>query len=197
MVGQVWNEIPLHYPGFDIDEFVIMPNHLHGIILVGATSRDRPGADGYLDPDTVGASPYGNPDSGPVGATAYGNPDSGLVGAAPCGNPDSGLVGAAPCGRPDGAVSRRAGTGACPYGALGLPDVVHRLKTLTTKRYVDGVKQANWPRFSRRLWQRNYYEHVIRDENSLSQIRQYIADNPRQWALDRENPVNIHRQEIP
>jgi len=37
-------------------------------------------------------------------------------------------------------------------------------------------------------WQRNYYEHIIRDERALSAIRQYIRDNPRRWHLDRYNP---------
>jgi hypothetical protein len=40
------------------------------------------------------------------------------------------------------------------------------------------------------LWQRNYYEHGIRNEESLNSIRQYIIDNPAQWAMDRENPQN-------
>lgn len=39
-----------------------------------------------------------------------------------------------------------------------------------------------------RLWQRNYFEHVIRNEQDLYRIRQYILDNPTQWAVDRENP---------
>jgi putative transposase len=43
------------------------------------------------------------------------------------------------------------------------------------------------------VWQRNYHEHIIRDENSLARIRRYIMDNPRQWALDRENPVMENR----
>ena len=43
------------------------------------------------------------------------------------------------------------------------------------------------------VWQRNYHEHIIRDENSLARIRRYIVDNPRQWALDRENPAMENR----
>ena len=43
-------------------------------------------------------------------------------------------------------------------------------------------------------WQRNYYEHVVRDKDSLARIRQYISNNPSQWALDRENPENSNRQ---
>jgi len=70
-----------------------------------------------------------------------------------------------------------------------LPDVVHRFKTLTTKRYIDDVKQHRWEGFSGRLWQRNYFEHVIRNEDSLNRIRQYILDNPARWEVDRENPL--------
>lgn len=39
------------------------------------------------------------------------------------------------------------------------------------------------------IWQRNYYEHVIRDEDDLDNIRQYIANNPLQWAEDENNPI--------
>jgi REP element-mobilizing transposase RayT len=78
--------------------------------------------------------------------------------------------------------------------ALSLPEVVHRFKTLTTKRYADGVKRLGWPPFPKTLWQRNYYEHIIRDEHDLTRIREYIVNNPLQWALDRENPANAGQQ---
>lgn len=38
------------------------------------------------------------------------------------------------------------------------------------------------------FWQRNYYEHIVRNDDDLNRIRQYIADNPERWAFDRENP---------
>ncbi|MEK7269594.1 MAG: transposase, partial [Planctomycetota bacterium] len=41
------------------------------------------------------------------------------------------------------------------------------------------------------LWQRNYYEHIVRDEESLARIKEYISNNPNQWDLDRENPMAI------
>ena len=47
------------------------------------------------------------------------------------------------------------------------------------------------------MWQKGYYEHVIRDYRSLEQIRQYIADNPAQWALDRENPEYVPPENPP
>ena len=68
-----------------------------------------------------------------------------------------------------------------------MSDVVHRFKTMTTKRYADNVRHHGWPRFRGRLWQRNYYEHVIRNERELDRIREYIVTNPLKWALDREN----------
>jgi len=58
---------------------------------------------------------------------------------------------------------------------------------MTTNDYIQAVKTAGWPPFRLRLWQRNYYEHIIRDDASFNRIRQYVLDNPGQWAFDREN----------
>ena len=72
-----------------------------------------------------------------------------------------------------------------------LSDVVYTFKSWTTKRYSDGVKQDGWPAFPGRLWQRNYYEHVIRNEDDMDRICEYIDQNPLNWATDEENPANI------
>jgi REP element-mobilizing transposase RayT len=56
--------------------------------------------------------------------------------------------------------------------------------------YSDGVKQRDWPPFPGRLWQRNYYEHVIRDDEDLNKIREYIFTNPNNWFEDEENTEN-------
>lgn len=69
-----------------------------------------------------------------------------------------------------------------------LGDVVGAFKSLTTNRYIRGVRQRDWPRFDRRLWQRNYYEHIIRHTRALHAIRSYIVNNPLNWHLDRYNP---------
>ena len=100
MVQTVWDEIPSHYSGADIDVFIAMPNHIDGIIAI------------------VGAGPRACPDS--VERQTNGQPQ-----------------------------------GVAPTG-LSLSDVVHRFKTMTTKRYADGVKQKGLPPFSAKLWQRNY-----------------------------------------
>ena len=109
MIQSVWVDMATHYPGVETDTFVVMPNHIHGIIF--------------------------------------------LVGAGPRACPND-------AGQPQGVAP-----------TMSLPDLIHRFKTLTTKRYVDGVKQAGWMPFRGRLWQRNYYEHIIRDEESLLRIR--------------------------
>lgn len=74
-----------------------------------------------------------------------------------------------------------------------LPDTVGRVvqafKSITTHEYVRGVKQYGWPRFKGKLWQRNYYEHVIRNDGQLNRIRKYIIENPAKWESDLENPL--------
>jgi len=138
MVEVIWDEIAARYAGVDTDAFQIMPNHIHGIIVI--------------TPTRAGANPCVCPaDSGP-------------------------------------------NRGVRPYG---LGDVLQRFKSLTTKRYMDGVRYHGWPPFSGRLWQRNYYEHIVRDERSLNRIREYIAANPLQWEYDRENPVGAGSRACP
>ena len=75
-----------------------------------------------------------------------------------------------------------------PSPTLGLQDIVHRFKSLTTARVRGHSLQAHHYHPRRPLWQRSYYEHVIRNDGSLERIREYIANNPAQWSLDRENP---------
>ena len=67
---------------------------------------------------------------------------------------------------------------------------------MTTNEYIRGVKQPGWPPFRGRLWQRNYYEHIIPNEDSLDRIRQYITENPLRWHLDRENPQRLGEDEF-
>ena len=71
---------------------------------------------------------------------------------------------------------------------LSLGEVIQRFKTFTTTRYIKGVRTLGWEAFPGRLWQRNYFEHIIRDEEALNQIRTYIERNPLEWDADPENP---------
>ena len=57
-------------------------------------------------------------------------------------------------------------------------EIIGAFKSITTHNYMRGVKQFGWHPFAGKLWQRNYYEHVIRDQADWEHISTYIADNP-------------------
>ncbi|MBI1820712.1 MAG: transposase [Nitrospirae bacterium] len=142
MILTSWNELPRHYPGVDVDQFVVMPNHVHGIIIL-----------------TVGAGPRACPELH---------------------------------------IKKRQPEEISPaLSLLSLSDIIQRFKSLTTTHYLQGVIQTGWPPFHKKLWQRNYYEHVIRNEESLNRIRQYIHDNPLNWNIDEENPEGQARGPAP
>ncbi len=143
MVHKEWTHLPNRFPNIDLDAFIVMPNHIHGIIVI-------------TDVDPVGA---------------------GLVGA--------GLVPAQPAQNGNAATTSGATTRVAPT----VGGIVGAFKSITTVRYTHGVKHYGWLPFPGRLWQRNYYEHIIRNEESLNRIRDYIANNPLQWEWDRENPT--------
>ena len=85
-----------------------------------------------------------------------------------------------------------------PYGTLPgtIGRVVQAFKSLTTHAYTAGVKRHGWMPFPGRLWQRNYYEHVIRNDEALNRICDYILTNPLRWELDRENPARRGEDEF-
>ena len=63
--------------------------------------------------------------------------------------------------------------------------VVQWFKTMTTNEYIRGVKTRNWQRFDGKLWQRNYWEHIIRSDKSYHAIHNYIVNNPSKWREDK------------
>jgi putative transposase len=55
---------------------------------------------------------------------------------------------------------------------------------MTTNAYIRAVQTQSWEPFEQRLWQRNYYEHIVRDDIDIERIREYIVQNPYTWATD-------------
>jgi len=163
MVKRWWRELGPKFPDVTPDACAVMPNHFHGVILVGAD---------------LGVCPR------PIPNVEGAHPGAPLRAGAGTSIPEDAHPGA----------PLRTGAG------TSVPEVVHRFKTLTTKRYADGVKQLGWSPFPGRLWQRNYYEHIIRSGEALNRIRQYIIDNPARWEFDHENlatsPNSRPRQEF-
>ena len=70
-----------------------------------------------------------------------------------------------------------------------LPTVMRSLKSAVTSRINQMRSAPGQP-----VWQRNYYEHIIRDDGALDRIREYIASNPSKWAEDPENPINCSKR---
>ena len=83
----------------------------------------------------------------------------------------------------------RTGNGGEHIGGehIGSPlrNIVAWFKTMTTNAYIRGVKQSGWPPFPEKLWHRNYYEHIVRNDADLARIRTYIRKNPANYDVLR------------
>ena len=80
-------------------------------------------------------------------------------------------VGADPCIRPNNIKK------------YSLSEIIQRFKIMSTNKYIFGVKNCNWVPFDGKLWQRDYYERIIRNDRELNNIRKYIIDNPIKAGL--------------
>ena len=63
--------------------------------------------------------------------------------------------------------------------------MIQWFKTMSTNEYIRNVKNNHWKPFNKKLWQRNYYEHIIRNEKSYLHISEYIKTNPLKWQNDK------------
>ena len=75
--------------------------------------------------------------------------------------------------------------GVAPTNPKTVGDIVGAFQSIVTVEYIRGVKQLDWPPFNGKLWQRNYWEHIIRDEQSYHRISNYIINNPKNWKGDK------------
>lgn len=130
IVQKWWDDIPMHFPNVETGAFVIMPNHIHGIIFI---TEERRG-------DVI----------------------------SPCNHPNN-LGGVFP-----------------PLRKRTLGQIVAYFKYQSTKEINAMDNTGTITKF----WQRNYYEHIIRNEKELKQKTHYILDNPSRWANEEENPIN-------
>lgn len=122
VVAGCWNDLPKHYSQVELDAFAVMPNHVHGIIVL----KDEP-----IDiTPTVGA----------------------------------GL--------------RPAPTASLPK-RHGLPEIVRAFKSFSARR-INELRNA----LGVVVWQRNYYEHIVREKAELHRIRLYIEQNSARWTDD-------------
>jgi putative transposase len=144
-VGEIayecWNAIPHHFPGVELDSYMIMPNHVHGIVVITERRGDGVNVGARHAVPLQGSNPPSHHEQS--AKQAFGKPVPG-----------------------------------------SLPTIVGSFKSAAA-RHVNLLH--NTP--AAPLWQRNYYEHVIRDEGDLNPIREYIECNPQMWETDEENPA--------
>jgi len=132
IVAACWADLPHHYPNVLVDCFIVMPNHLHGLIEI---TDKRP-------VNSVGAQHAA----------------------------------------PEAYSPRTVRPGS-------LAAIVRSVKAASTRR-INLLSKTP----SRTIWQRNYYEHVVREESELEHVREYIVNNPSRWADDEENPDMLERE---
>ncbi|MCG2720893.1 MAG: hypothetical protein L6290_02600 [Thermodesulfovibrionales bacterium] len=133
MVMKCWNEIPGHFINVECDEFVVMPNHIHGVIFINNCRGEV-------------SSPFSS-DSDTIKFTQQGGETPPLL------------------------------------RKITLGQIVAYFKYQTAKT-INQIRNT----LGTSIWQRNYYEHIIRDDRELQAIREYIRYNPLKWNDDEENP---------
>ena len=131
MIETYWLELEQEYQNIELHEYIVMPNHFHGIIEISWSHEQ-------------------------------------------C---DCKVCRGAPCGYPEEVI--------CPYNKQTLWNIIWSFKSKTTNKYIKNVQNNNWEPFYKKLWQRNYYEHIIRDESGYLKISQYIRDNSKNWKTDK------------
>ncbi|MCC5916515.1 MAG: hypothetical protein JJU02_04220 [Cryomorphaceae bacterium] len=81
--------------------------------------------------------------------------------------------------------------------------MIGAFQSITTVEYIRGVKNFGWPRFNKKLRQRNYWEKIVHNHSSFQRISKYIVDNPNNWDNDEfngninKNPLQIKTQYPP
>jgi putative transposase len=89
-------------------------------------------------------------------------------------------------------IKREGPVGIAPT-APTVGEIVGAFKSITTHAYIQGVKSQGWMAFDHRLWQRNYFEHIIRSQEEHHLIYDYLETNPFHWDKDEENPSGSNR----
>ena len=167
MVEMEWLALSERFPAIRLHEYIVMPNHFHGIIEI------------------VGSPLVGD----------HQNEKGQPQGIAPTPPP-----GTAPTSTPGTAPTPPPGTAPTPQKKT-VGEIMGAFKSITTGKYIEGVKKHKcvcsnnktctcngWKIFDKKLWQRNYWEHIICNEESYQRISQYILQNPAKWVEDQLHP---------
>jgi len=164
IVQDQWLRMPQRFPNIVLHEYIIMPNHIHVILEIVSTvgaplvvALDNKNIDTH-DNKTMVANEYMNP---------HGYAHKNIF-------TQNQKYQSEQLGQPQGIA---------PTNTIG--DIIGAFKSITTHEYIRGVTNKHWKPFDGKLWQRNYYEHIIRNEQSYLRIMEYIIQNPNRWKDDR------------
>ena len=156
IVESTWYDLVNHNANIGLDDFVVMPNHIHGIIVI-------------FEPVGAGSKPAQLFRAGSKPAQLF------RAGYEP-----------APTENANDALNEtgqlfRAGYEPAPTKPVSLSEIVRQLKTFSSRRInaLRGTPGAA-------VWQRNYYDHIIRSDREYEQVAAYIANNPANWLTDTE-----------
>jgi len=139
MIEHEWLALKKRFPNIELHEFVVMPNHFHGIIEITANNPHPTKKETRRRQSLVVAAEQQEQDT------------------------------AQTLGQAQGIAQTTVG------------NMIGAFKSITTVEYIKGVKEHNWQAFHKRLWHRNYYEHIIRNDRAFLMISEYIEKNPRKW----------------
>ncbi|MFN8361845.1 MAG: transposase [Candidatus Kapaibacterium sp.] len=191
-----WIALPNRFINIEVDVFQIMPNHIHGIIIVKDVGATLAVAQSFMGETAYAGQPQGiaptvaqdgmgeTADTGQpqgiaptvaqsfMGETAYAGQPQGIAPTVA----QSFMGETAYAGQPQGIAPTQVVHGT-------IPAIIGAYKSLVSNGCLKIYKSKNKP--MGKLWQRNYYEHIIRNEQSYRTISQYVTDNPAKWAFDK------------
>ena len=176
MVQRLWYDITHDFPNVALHDFVVMPNHIHGIIEIVDNENNL----NTVGADSISALQSKQPNNMPsktVGAES--------IPALQSEQSNNMTLKANDISSKsnDTSSKQRADMESAPT----LSTIVQSFKRHTTLQYIKMVKNNTLPPFNKRIWQRNYYEHVVRDENDYVRIAEYIQNNVMTWESDSLN----------
>lgn len=144
IVQTSWHQIPKNYKNIKLDDFVIMPNHIHGIIRIVEAIHESPKI------------------KRPIHESSEDNPSQNNI------KQNSGVIRELPL-----RIERRK---------MLISKIIGRFK-MNSSKLINDIHNSK----GSHVWQRSYYDHIIRNDNDLNNIKQYIQNNPLNWIKDKNN----------
>lgn len=192
MVEEQWLALTERFTNIALHEFIVMPNHFHSILeivqapLLSEQNKGHNIASGIAGLPLVGSQDLKLNIANEIVRAP-------LVGAQNKEQPPETSQNdkSTQQGQPQGIAPTDSTTTPLTMPPLTIPknktigDMMDAYKSITTVEYIRGVKNLGWQPFNKKVWQRDYYEHIIRDERAYINISNYIINNPANWKGDK------------